>query len=229
MATISSNLQMTLPESFDKVDVDILSDNFQKIDDAYGETITKEKLANNLITTEEGKALDGRIFGLDIQLGFDVIMQGIAVFIMFALLSYILFEPVRKILEDRKNRIADEIDQAEADQAEAAKLKAEYDHKLKNVEKEADALMAQARKRALKREEEIVAGAKEEAARIIESANHEAELVKINAQDQMKQEMVKMAVLMAGKFIQNQMDEKDQNAFVDQTLQEMGDKTWLQE
>ena len=170
--------------------------------------------------------MDGRIFGLDIQLGFDVIMQGIAVFIMFALLSYILFEPVRKILEDRKNRIADE---AAADQAEAAKLKAEYDHKLKNVEKEADALMAQARKKALKREEEIVAGAKEEAARIIESANHEAELARINAQDQMKQEMVKMAVLMAGKFIQNQMDEKDQNAFVDQTLQEMGDKTWLQE
>ena len=166
--------------------------------------------------------MDGRIFGLDIQLGFDVIMQGIAVFIMFALLSYILFEPVRKILEDRKNRIADEIDQAAADQAEAAKLKAEYDHKLKNVEKEADALMAQARKKALKREEEIVAGAKEEAARIIEGA-------RINAQDQMKQEMVKMAVLMAGKFIQNQMDEKDQNAFVDQTLQEMGDKTWLQE
>ena len=33
--------------------------------------------------------MDGRIFGLDIQLGFDVIMQGIAVFIMFALLSYI--------------------------------------------------------------------------------------------------------------------------------------------
>ena len=69
--------------------------------------------------------MDGRIFGLDIQLGFDVIMQGIAVFIMFALLSYILFEPVRKILEDRKNRIANEIDQAAADQAEAAKLKAE--------------------------------------------------------------------------------------------------------
>ena len=160
--------------------------------------------------------MDGRIFGLDIQLGFDVIMQGIAVFIMFALLSYILFEPVRKILEDRKNRIADEIDQAAADQAKAAKLKA-------------DALMAQARKKALKREEEIVAGAKEEAARIIESADHEAELARINAQDQMKQEMVKMAVLMAGKFIQNQMDEKDQNAFVDQTLQEMGDKTWLQE
>lgn len=60
MATISSNLQMTLPESFDKVDVDILSDNFQKIDDFTGEAITKEKVANNLTTTEEGKALDAR-------------------------------------------------------------------------------------------------------------------------------------------------------------------------
>ena len=70
--------------------------------------------------------MDGRIFGLDIQLGFDVIMQGIAVFIMFALLSYILFEPVRKILEDRKNRIADEIDQAAADQAEAAKFHSSF-------------------------------------------------------------------------------------------------------
>ncbi len=173
--------------------------------------------------------MDGRIFGLDIQLGFDVIMQGIAVFIMFALLSYILFEPVRKMLEDRKNRIAKELDQAASDQEQAAKLKAEYDQKLKNVEIEAEAILAQARKKALKREEAMVAEAKEEAARIISSAHHEAELQKIRVKDQMKQEMVSMAVAMAGKFISHQMDAKDQNAFVEQTLQEMGDKTWIQE
>ena len=50
--------------------------------------------------------MDGRIFGLDLQLGFDVIFQAIAVFIMFLLLSYLLFDPVRKILEDRKKKIA---------------------------------------------------------------------------------------------------------------------------
>ena len=68
--------------------------------------------------------MDGRIFGLDIQLGFDVIFQAIAVFIMFGLLSYLLFEPVRKLLENRKNKIAGELDQAAADQKAAAKLKA---------------------------------------------------------------------------------------------------------
>lgn len=48
--------------------------------------------------------MDGRIFGLDLQLGFDVIFQAIAVFLMFMLLSYLLFEPVRRILEERKIR-----------------------------------------------------------------------------------------------------------------------------
>ena len=41
---------------------------------------------------------------------------------MFALLSYILFEPVSQDLRRQRNRIADEIDQAAADQAEAAKV-----------------------------------------------------------------------------------------------------------
>lgn len=173
--------------------------------------------------------MDGRIFGLDIQLGFDVILQAIAVFIMFALLSYLLFEPARKMLKERRKKIAGQLDQAAADQEDAARLKAEYDEKLKNVEKEADEILAQARKKALKREEDIVAEAKEEAARIIAGANREVELQKAKVKDQMKQEMIQVAVLMAGKIIESQIDAKEQAALVDQTLQEMGDKTWLQE
>ena len=110
--------------------------------------------------------MDGRIFGLDIQLGFDVIFEAIAILIMFVLLSYLLFEPVRKILEDRKKKVAGQLDQAQKDQEEAARLRAEYEGKIKNIEKEADEILTQARKKALKREEEIVQEAKEEAARV---------------------------------------------------------------
>ena len=167
--------------------------------------------------------MDGRIFGLDIQLGFDVIFQAIAVFIMFGLLSYLLFEPVRKLLENRKNKIAGELDQAAADQ------KAAYEEKLKNIEKEADAILAASRKKALKRQEEIVADAKEEAARILANADHEIELQKAKVKDQMKQEIIQTAVMMAGKIISDKITAQEQNTLVDETLQEMGDKTWLQE
>ena len=173
--------------------------------------------------------MDGRIFGLDIQLGFDVIFQAIAVFIMFGLLSYLLFEPVRKLLENRKNKIAGELDQAAADQKAAPKLKAEYEEKLKNIEKEADAILAASRKKALKRQEEIVADAKEEAARILANADHEIELQKAKVKDQMKQEIIQTAVMMAGKIISDKITAQEQNTLVDETLQEMGDKTWLQE
>ena len=173
--------------------------------------------------------MDGRIFGLDLQLGFDVIFQAIAVFLMFMLLSYLLFEPVRRILEERKNKIAGELDQAAADQEEAARLKKVYEGKLKNIEKEADAILTEARRKALRREEEIVAEAKEEASGILANAEHEIELQKARAQDQMKQEIIQTAVMMAGKIISEKISAQEQAALVDETLQEMSDKTWLQE
>lgn len=172
--------------------------------------------------------MDGRIFGLDIQLGFDVIFEAIAILIMFVLLSYLLFEPVRKILEDRKKKIAGQLDQAQKDQEEAARLRAEYEGKIKNIEKEADEILTQARKKALKREEEIVQEAKEEAARRIARADHEIELQKAKVQDQMKKEMVQVAVMMAGKIIAEKITEEEQDSLVDATLKEMGDQTWLQ-
>lgn len=172
--------------------------------------------------------MDGRIFGLDIQLGFDVIFEAIAILIMFVLLSYLLFEPVRKILEDRKKKVAGQLDQAQKDQEEAARLRAEYEGKIKNIEKEADEILTQARKEALKREEEIVQEAKEEAARRIARADHEIELQKAKVQDQMKKEMVQVAVMMAGKIIAEKITEEEQDSLVDATLKEMGDQTWLQ-
>ncbi|MBU5459630.1 F0F1 ATP synthase subunit B [Anaerostipes sp. MSJ-23] len=172
--------------------------------------------------------MDGRIFGLDIQLGFDVIFEAIAILIMFVLLSYLLFEPVRKILEDRKKKVAGQLDQAQKDQEEAARLRAEYEGKIKNIEKEADEILTQARKKALKREEEIVQEAKEEAARRIARADHEIELQKAKVQDQMKKEMVQVAVMMAGKIIAEKITEEEQDSLVDATLKEMGDQTWLQ-
>ena len=51
----------------------------------------------------------------------------------------------------------------------------------------------------MKTENEIVAEAKEEAARIITRANNEIELERKRALDDMKQEMIAIASAMAGK------------------------------
>ena len=168
-----------------------------------------------------------RLFDLDMQLVHDVILLAIAVFFLFLAMSYLLFNPVRKMLEDRKLKIRTELDDAATDKADAAALKVQYEEKLKDIDKEAEAILSEARQKALHNEAKIVEEAKEEAARIIARANEEALLEKKRVVDEMKQEMISVAAAMAAKVISANMDINIQNQLVDETIKEMGDSTWL--
>lgn len=169
----------------------------------------------------------GRIFGLDAQLLFDILVQGLAVFLLFIFLSYVLIEPVKKMLDERQAKIKNDIENAANDREEAAKLKADYDEKIKNADAEVSDILSAARKKAVKNEEAIIADAKEEASRIISRANQEAELEKSRVKDEVKQEIIGVATVMAGKFVEGAMDDDKQAALIDETLKEMGDNTWL--
>ena len=168
-----------------------------------------------------------RLFNLDAQLLFDAAVMACSMFVLFTLLSYLLFDPVRKVLEDRRKRVAAEQETAKKEKEEAIVYKEEYEQKLKEVDKEAQEILSEARKKAMKNEAKIIAEAKEEAARIIERANVEIELEKKRALDDMKQEMISIASMMAGKVVAASIDTSVQDSLIDETLKEMGEQTWL--
>lgn len=170
--------------------------------------------------------LSGRIFGLDMQLLADVAIMAMAMLVLFTLLSYLLFNPMRDFLKKRQEFVESNLNDALKDKEEAAKLKEEYDNRLANVEKEADEILSVSRKKALKRENQIVDEAKEEAARIIGRANKEAELEKSKVKDEVKKEMISVAKEMASKLVEVSIDEDKQASLIDETLKEMGDSTW---
>jgi len=114
--------------------------------------------------------MEPRVFDLDLQLLADSALMIVAVFVLFLIASYLLFNPVRDMMAKRQAKIKGELDDAAKDKEDAAALKAEYEEKLKNVDKEAEEILSDARKRALANENRIVADAKEEASRIIERA-----------------------------------------------------------
>ena len=68
---------------------------------------------------------------------------------------------------------------------------------------------------------------KQEAARIIERANAEAELEKQRVADEVKQQIISVAAVMASKFVAKAMDDQENDALIEQTLNEMGENTWL--
>ena len=168
-----------------------------------------------------------RLFDLDWQLLADSTLMIIAIFFLFLILSYFLFNPARKMLNNRRDKIRNELNAAREAMENAQNLKKEYEGKLQGVEKEAEAILSEARRKALVSENQVIAQAKEEAARILDRARVEAELEKQKMSDDVKREIIVVASLMAGKFVSASMDTKVQNQLIDETIKEMGDKTWL--
>lgn len=177
-------------------------------------------------TVLEAQADDGWIFGLDMQFLVDALIAAAAMLVLFVLLSYLLFDPARELMKARQDRINKDIEDAKKEKADALQLKADYDEKLSQVDKECDEILSAARKKALKRENEIIDEAKAESGRIIARANKEAQLERNKMQDEVKKEMVAVATAMAGKIISTSITENQQEQLIDDTLKEMGDKTW---
>ena len=168
-----------------------------------------------------------RMFDLDMQLIADATGMIIAIFVLYLAMSYFLFEPAKKVLKNRQDRIKNELDEAQTSMEQANALKAEYEEKLKDVEKEKQEILSEARKNALKNESEIIEKAKEEAARIMERAQTEAALEKQKLADDVKKEMITVASAMAGKVVAAGMNTQIQEQLIDETLKEIGDGTWL--
>ncbi len=178
------------------------------------------------LTTTIQESLVDRIFGLDFQLIHDVLVELLVIFILFLALSYFLFNPARKLLQARRDKIKDEMDFSAKEKADAIQLKKEYTAKLKDADKEVEGILSDARKKAMKQESIIVDEAKIEASRIIERANQEAELEKNRVRDEVKTEIIHVASMMAGKIIAESIDPDKQAQLIDDTLAEMGEGTW---
>ena len=167
-----------------------------------------------------------RLFDLDFQLLHDAVITAVAVFVLFLFLSYMLFKPTRELLRKRQERITADLASAKQDKEEADALKTEYEKKIDGAQREAEVIMSEARQKAVRNEEQIIAGAKEEAANIIRQAQNEAKLEKQKAADEVKTQIIDVAALMAGKVVADRIDTSIQDTLIEETLQEVGESTW---
>jgi len=170
--------------------------------------------------------MDPRILGLDAQLLADAFWTALNVFILFLVASYLGVDMVRDFVKKRQDKIRGELEFAATEKQDAIALKEEYDAKLKAIDAERDEILGEARKRAKLQEDTIVSAAREEAGRITERANTQIELEKKKALEEVKQEMITIASLMAAKVVGGNMDTTIQDSMVEETLKEIGESTW---
>ena len=165
-----------------------------------------------------------RLINFDPQWINDVVITGINIFILFFAMSYLLFNPARDYLEKREE------DRGRPGDGKVPAGKAPWRSRLSirkaDIDKEAEAILDDARKKAKKQEAEILEEARAEAGRILERASREIDLEKKKALEDVKTEIVSIASLMAGKAVAASMDVKLQDSLIQETLKEMGESTW---
>lgn len=166
-----------------------------------------------------------RLFGLDYQTLFDTAMTMVIVLFLYIFLSNVLIKPVRKLLDDRKAILEEQNEKARKDLDAVEKLKAEYQEKLQQADKEADVILSEARKTSLKKEQAVLDEAKKSAAQILVKAREEAAQDKKSAENLVKNEIKDVASLMASKLVTQKIDTTVSDALLDETLKKVGDET----
>lgn len=143
--------------------------------------------------------------------------------ITFSVLKHFLFEPVKKMIDDRQNEIDTMYADADAAKQKAAALESEYQAHLQSIKDERDAMLREATRRAQKREEEIVGEAKTEAANIRTAAEADIAQERKKAVNDLKNEIGGMAVEIAGKVVEREIKQQDHQALIDEFIQNVGD------
>ncbi len=153
----------------------------------------------------------------------DVAFQLVIFLILLALLRKYALGPVMGIMKQREDHIANQLDSAEKNNADAMKLVEEQKQELVAARTEARELLEKARKQADVQREEIVAAAKAEAENLKESAKREIIREKELAVQSVQQQVASLSVLIASKVLEKEVKSEDQSAIFDQYLKEVGE------
>ena len=161
------------------------------------------------------------LFNLDAQTFIQILPILVNVVALFVLLTYLLYNPVRNFMARRSERIAAQLDEAEATKAAAHVLKDEYEQKLKDIEQERSAILDEARKLAAERRARELADAKKEAEAIKARAMIEIAAERDRVKDQVEQAIVDISAGMAGKLLGANIDTAAHSRLFDEALAEL--------
>lgn len=131
-------------------------------------------------------------FGVDWRL---LIINAINFGVLMVALWYFLYAPIMRALEERRQRIAKGVHDAEASAKRLAEIEASRESVLAKAGQEADALVEEARVAAAAKERELRAQGQAAAEAAIQQAEAEAEELKLQALEESKREVAKLIVL----------------------------------
>ena len=156
----------------------------------------------------------------------DVILVCISTLIICLVAKHFFWDVVLDFFQKRHDAIAADIAAGETARKEGEGYKVQYEEQLANARNEAHAIIDSATKNASEERKEVLNKARSEAQGIKEKALADIEREKVQAQKELKQTITDVAFEAAEKIIKKEIDEKDQQKYVDEFIEHAGDDSW---
>lgn len=155
-----------------------------------------------------------------------MIITLVSVFILFLVLKKFLHKPVTNFIQKRQDNIETDIREAEVLKQEAIDLKADYENRMEKAKLEGQEIIESSRVRAGELEKTMLAEAKEEVEIVKERARKDIQREKEKAYEDVKKSAGEMAILIASKIMEKDINLENQNVLIDKFIDEVGNTKW---
>ena len=150
----------------------------------------------------------------------------VSVLILFLILRKFLHKPVTEFIQKRQDDIETDIREAKVLKQEAVDIKADYEGRIEKAKLEGQEIIESSRVRASELEKSMLEEAKQEAEIIKERARKEIAREKEKAYEDVKKSAGEMAILIASKIMEKDVDLENQNVLIDKFIDEVGNTKW---
>ncbi len=170
---------------------------------------------------EGGLIIQASIGGLN---GGDMAFAIVSFAVLLWLLRKFAWGPLMNKMEERENHIANEIDTAEKNRADAEKASREANEQLKATRQEAQQIIEDAKKAGQQQEKAIIEAANEASARIKKSAEEDIAREKEKAVEALQAQVATLSVQIATKVIEKEISVEDQEQLISEYIKEVGEE-----
>ena len=145
-----------------------------------------------------------------------LIAQILNFLVLLAILAKFAYKPLLKAMDDRRNRIINDLDSAEQTRLDAEALKEQYAEQLAGARQEATEIVNKANQIAQNLHDELVEQARVEQEAMMANAKERIEQEKQQALLDIRAEVIKLSTLIAGKIVNQKLNsDKDQKLVAD--------------
>ncbi|MCL2366047.1 MAG: ATP synthase F0 subunit B [Oscillospiraceae bacterium] len=165
-------------------------------------------------------------FGMDFNTVLSAAFNLVNVAVLAVVLAFLLYRPVREVLQKRTERIQKQLSQADDELKQAISLRHEYEQKIEDIEREREEILETARKQASDSSRRLLSEAKAEADTVKERASRTVEMEWERAQMEMRNAIIDVSSVMAKKLVKHSLTKGVQDSMFDETVSELEGMTW---